>query len=521
MLVAFLLLLSQLPSLSLSLRGNFLHITDIHVDPHYLPGATVKSSCHRTDQSSLKIDTNHNEWNRVNPAAVLASAKHGSDDDDEDVKDKKKADKKKKKKDVNGVAGRWGAPVTRCDTSVDFLKVTMDQLQRDWSDKVDLILYTGDSARHDTDHHIPRTLDEVLSLNRQVAQSLITTFPGIPIIPNIGNNDVYPHNIVEAGPNPILNSFLDTWSNFIPESQYHTVQLGGYFVAQFGRLKIISLNTLYFFNLNTAVSGCQKDDDPGTIQLQWMRERLKEAKDDESLVIIMGHVPPSLKMYHSACWLGYVTAVMEVAELVHGQYFGHANVDHFFAITQTDVQQVQNMPDNEVNGKVNVEKMNKDEGDGEEEENDDDEPDDHEITDEGKGGGMGHAKYLQYLLDSYQHLPGPSSPDANTTLVVHVAPSVIPTYYPAYRIVQHQEYVPMGYTQFYCNLTRFNEAYENGNTTTMPLFEVEYDTKNDLGLEGMQVWDWLAYGRKLVSGKKKGEKMQQEWMQRFYVSTRM
>lgn len=37
----------RLVSLRRTLRGRFLHITDMHLDPHYLFGASHSSSCHR------------------------------------------------------------------------------------------------------------------------------------------------------------------------------------------------------------------------------------------------------------------------------------------------------------------------------------------------------------------------------------------------------------------------------------------------------------------------------------------
>ena len=37
-----------------ALTGRFMHITDFHPDPHYKPGSTYDSGCHRKDKKSKK-----------------------------------------------------------------------------------------------------------------------------------------------------------------------------------------------------------------------------------------------------------------------------------------------------------------------------------------------------------------------------------------------------------------------------------------------------------------------------------
>lgn len=42
-----------------------------------------------------------------------------------------------------------------------------------------------------------------------MAQRMVDTFgKKVPIIPSLGNNDVYPHNIMEPGPNRVTQEFL-------------------------------------------------------------------------------------------------------------------------------------------------------------------------------------------------------------------------------------------------------------------------------------------------------------------------
>lgn len=79
----------------------------------------------------------------------------------------------------------------------------------------------------------------------------------IPVVPTLGNNDIYPHNIMEPGPNRITKEYLQIWNRFIPEDQYHTFAQGAYFWQQVlpgdngfwglgdtGGLAVVSLNSL-------------------------------------------------------------------------------------------------------------------------------------------------------------------------------------------------------------------------------------------------------------------------------------
>lgn len=75
--------------------------------------------------------------------------------------------------------------------------------------------------RHDSDTKLPRSLDHIMTANAKIAAMLDKRLSHVPIIFTIGNNDVYPHNVMEAGPNHILRSLLDIWRPFIPENQIH------------------------------------------------------------------------------------------------------------------------------------------------------------------------------------------------------------------------------------------------------------------------------------------------------------
>lgn len=74
---------------------------------------------------------------------------------------------------------------------------------------------------------------------------------GVPVIPSLGNNDIYPHNIITAGPNRITAEFAKIWQEFVPAQEYHNVARGVYFAREVipNRLAVVSLNTMYFGKL--------------------------------------------------------------------------------------------------------------------------------------------------------------------------------------------------------------------------------------------------------------------------------
>lgn len=125
-----------------------------------------------------------------------------------------------------------GAPGEGCDSPETLLNQTFDWIERNLRDEIDFIVWTGDSPRHDNDERHPRTEKQIEELNQAVVDKFLEVFgkkkdggqykPAIPIVPNIGNNDVMPHNIFEKGPNKWTRKLGKIWRPFIPEEQRHT-----------------------------------------------------------------------------------------------------------------------------------------------------------------------------------------------------------------------------------------------------------------------------------------------------------
>lgn len=236
-----------------------------------------------------------------------------------------------------------GAEGTDCDSPLALVNETFRWIDENLKGKIDFVLWTGDSARHDNDEKIPRTADEIVDLNELLANKFIDLFESsdkvrdlsIPIIPTIGNNDIMPHNIFKEGPNRWTRRFTEIWAKFIPEPQRHSFEEGGWFLAELipNKLAAISLNTMYFYESNSAVDGCAAKSEPGYEHMEWLRVQLEILRQRKMKAILIGHVPPARagnkKNWDETCWQKYALFVNRFRDVVVGSVYGHMNVDHF------------------------------------------------------------------------------------------------------------------------------------------------------------------------------------------------
>ncbi|PSN72989.1 Endopolyphosphatase [Corynespora cassiicola Philippines] len=279
------------------LQGRFLHITDFHPDPFYKTYAATSSdaACHRK----------------------------------------------------RGPAGVYGAETSGCDSPYSLVNETFKWIDEHIKDKVDFVVWTGDSARHDNDEKIPRTQKQIIKQNEFVVSKFAQVFGNqgsghdstsdyiVPIVPTFGNNDIMPHNIFLAGPNKWTMKYLDIWRDFIPEAQRHQFQQGGWFYKEVipGKLAVISLNTMYFFDSNSGVDGCADKKEPGYEHMEWLRIQLQLMREQGLKAILIGHVPParvdSKESWDETCWQKFTLWERQYRDVIVTSLFGHMNIDHF------------------------------------------------------------------------------------------------------------------------------------------------------------------------------------------------
>ena len=229
------------------------------------------------------------------------------------------------------------------------VNATFKWIEENVKDEIDFVVWTGDSARHDNDEHYPRTDKQVVDQNRFVVSKFVEVFgksdnindpnPAndfvVPIVPTFGNNDILPHNIFTPGPNRWTRKYEDIWQRFIPQEQRHSFARGGWFFSEVipNRLAVFSLNTIYFFDSNSAVDGCDAKSEPGYEHMEWLRIQLQFLRQRGMKAILIGHVPPartgSKQSWDETCFQKYTLWMRQYRDVVLTSLWGHMNIDHF------------------------------------------------------------------------------------------------------------------------------------------------------------------------------------------------
>ncbi|KAG7665016.1 PPN1 [[Candida] subhashii] len=271
------------------IHGRFLHITDIHPDPYYIPGSSTDKLC------------------------------HGG----------------------KGTAGKYGDAILGCDAPMILMNDTIKWISDHLKDKIDFIIWTGDNMRHDNDRNYPRSEQQIFDMNQQVSDLMYDAFrhsdePVLEtgVIPSLGNNDVFPHNLFSPGPTLQTRELYRIWQKFIPPVQMHTFGRGAYFFQEVipNQLAVLSINTLYLFQSNPLVDNCDKRKQPGYKLFEWLGVVLKEMRARNMKVWLSGHVPPNEKNFDVSCLRKYIVWTHEYRDVIIGGVYGHMNIDHFIPL---------------------------------------------------------------------------------------------------------------------------------------------------------------------------------------------
>ena len=95
------------------LHGRFLHITDMHPDPHYITGASESSACHRNKPRKEKQRAGYygTPFRCVECSACLRIDKAGS---------------------------------SECDSPLRLTNLTLDFLDKNWASEIDFVVCTSE-----------------------------------------------------------------------------------------------------------------------------------------------------------------------------------------------------------------------------------------------------------------------------------------------------------------------------------------------------------------------------------------
>ncbi|XBW35328.1 hypothetical protein QEN19_000894 [Hanseniaspora menglaensis] len=306
---------------SKNLVGRFLHITDPHPDPYYKENALIETSCHRgLEKNGLEVEDEF-------PLFEARGAR-------------KKNQMKTHKQKIIG--SKFGDPMLGCDSPVELVTNTFKYLEKTFKDDIDFIIWTGDNSRHDNDRQMPRTSFEIMGNNMDLSQRLSLHFNDIPIIPSIGNNDIYPHNLMELGPSLITRQLATIYQEMIPEEQRRLYERFGSFfnVVVPGKLVVLSLNSMFFFKNNPVVDSCMSESDPGYQHLLWLGSVLTQFRALGIKCWIISHVPLIKKNLELSCFLKINLWIHEYRDVIIGNLMGHMNLDYFNVIKGDELRSI-------------------------------------------------------------------------------------------------------------------------------------------------------------------------------------
>ncbi|XP_011178297.2 sphingomyelin phosphodiesterase 1-like [Zeugodacus cucurbitae] len=262
-----------------------LHLTDIHYDPLYVPGALAECDEPQCCQRHVSTTT---------------------------------SDK---------AAGYWGdyrdcdAPWHMIDDAFSHIKQTHTQL--------DYIYQTGDVV----DHMVWSTsVEKNRDILKKVNNRLAEVFPGVPIYPCIGNHEPHPLNLFSPDDVPqkvntgwLYEHLYNDWSAWLPADTKDTILKGGYYtVSPKAGFRVIALNNNDCFSENWWLfyEGTNK-----IPQLQWLHDTLLAAEKAGEYVHILAHIPSG----DGTCWSVWAREFNRLVEryrnTISGIFNGHSHKD--------------------------------------------------------------------------------------------------------------------------------------------------------------------------------------------------
>ncbi|KAJ3372972.1 Endopolyphosphatase [Allomyces arbusculus] len=435
---------------------EFWQLTDPHSDMHYVPGTATNATCHGRPLATALSDHTPNK---------------------------------------SVIAGLYGAPLTQCDAPTTLVDRTLAFVKRTttkWGrGGVEFVVWTGDGVRHPTDLNMPLSYAEVVGVHRYLASQVRGMVPvEVPVIPTIGNNDVFPHNAL-APSSKLLHALSHIWAPFIPANQMESFKAYGGFVVPvrdpepdtFG-LSVISINTMWFYPGNPYAAECAGDNPVvGDVHLAWLEQVLREASEERRQVYVIGHVPPAREHWYRHCLAR------------------HVNLDHFVLVgAESAPVHAALIPTRHTN-------------------------DEHPV----KHAATVRRHFTRHLLSAttalHRYQTG-SFPTATPNVTVAlVSPSIIPNYLPSVRryaaTLRSGSHVLSDYTQYLWNIS------DASTWTTEQDFVVEYSARDAYGLAQLNASEyvrlaWALMGWRSVGGGEEDrdlEAVRERFWRYFAVST--
>ncbi|EGC39017.1 hypothetical protein DICPUDRAFT_52947 [Dictyostelium purpureum] len=214
-----------------------------------------------------------------------------------------------------------------CDIPLSTVQLIFNHLQT-LTDQIDFIIWTGDNPPHNVWEQ-SQTQQEFAT--QTLAQLILKTFPNTPVFPVIGNHEAYPSDqYVLPNTQWLLDSLYTYWMPWLDTDALESVKEYGYYTTLLRPgLRVMCLNTLEndminFYNLlPTYLKGPNNQSD-------WMINTLEQAEGNGEKVLILGHIPCTVKSASTDQWCAmYEQVVSQFSDVIVGQIYGHTHYDQF------------------------------------------------------------------------------------------------------------------------------------------------------------------------------------------------
>ena len=169
-----------------------------------------------------------------------------------------------------------------------------------------------------------------------IAQLFKENFPGVTIVPAMGNNDTY-GNDYELQDAKFLSDFADVWSPDLPKLAADELKSQSYYSCKKDNLTFLVLNSA------SLAYGSQYQEQADA-QLAWLQTNLSNPENKN--VWIISHIPPGLNGYNDKnMWnvdntQTFINSVLKQAPKVKLEIAGHTHFNEFkifYDVNQTPV----------------------------------------------------------------------------------------------------------------------------------------------------------------------------------------
>ena len=188
----------------------------------------------------------------------------------------------------------------------------------------DFIFWTGDVPAHDIWDYSQQA---TRSLMTSVTDHFVKFFPGVKILPTLGNHEGVPINQYGTSENWLYDSIATEWRKFgLNPDSVETIRMHGYYTELLcpGH-RIIAINSNFCMDMNYMI--LLGTGDPGN-QHQWLIDTLQSAEDNNEAVLLLGHIPPGEPDQIDFCSIQFYKIVNRYQTTIRAQFYGHTHWDH-------------------------------------------------------------------------------------------------------------------------------------------------------------------------------------------------